>query len=79
MLGKHLNVIVKVKFGSPLHGTATPNSDLDIKGPPPGHGGKVATQEIRNGAIRFLKLIQCRPSKTRTLTQSLLPFRQDIV
>ena len=32
MGGRKLNIIVKMKFGSHLYGTATPNSDLDYKG-----------------------------------------------
>ncbi len=31
-MNKHLNTIVKMKFGSHLYGTATHNSDLDLKG-----------------------------------------------
>lgn len=32
MVSKHLDIIVKIKFGSHLYGTATPASDLDLKG-----------------------------------------------
>ena len=32
MLPRHLHTIVKMKFGSHLYGTATRNSDLDLKG-----------------------------------------------
>jgi len=31
-MSKHLDIIVKMKFGSHLYGTATPASDLDLKG-----------------------------------------------